>query len=100
MTGKELLLVLGGAAVLGGATGLATTMFAKTSQLPSEQEDEADEIKTRLSRIEAAIEKTTTAMNEGRAAVADLKERVVAAELKLANPPPAPTGPAMAPGAE
>lgn len=82
MTGKEIALTLVGAALVGGAAGFAASVA------PSQKESAtplAPEVAARLEAADTELAKSRAALAEASKSIAELSERVTAAELRAAK---------------
>ena len=84
MTGKELMLALVGAGLVGGAAGAAASFVAAQKPEAAPQQP-SPELVALMKSTEAELAKTRTALEDSRKAVNDLTERVTASEMKAAH---------------
>ena len=85
MTGKELLLALVGAGLVGGAAGAAASL-ATAAKEPSPAENAAQsEVEARLKSAETQLAEARAALDASRKSINELQERVTTAELKAAK---------------
>lgn len=84
MTGKELMLVLIGAGIVGGAAGAAASL-ASVPKADAVAPAASSDVLYRLKTTEDALARSQVALDESRKSINELMERVTAAEMKAAK---------------
>src|SRR5262245_50671721 len=99
MTGKELVLALVGAGVVGGGAGVAASLA--TAPKPEAPPAAASaEILDRIKVLEGQLAQARTSAEESRRTVLEMQDRVAKAEFAVARQAPAGDAAAAAPGAK
>lgn len=83
MTGRELVLVILGAGLAGGASGVAVNLAMTPKEPPVAQVP--PEVAERLKSAEASLEKARSESEASHKRVTELQERVTVAEMKLSE---------------
>jgi uncharacterized membrane protein len=83
MTGKEILIALALAGLVGGAAGAAASVSMSTKSAPVEPP--STELAGRLKSAEDELAKTRAALDESRRSIVELTERVTKSELAAAK---------------
>ena len=84
MTGKELMLALIGAGIVGGAAGAAAS-FVLAPKTEAIAASTSPDVLYRLKATEDELARTTAALSESRNSINGLMERLTAAEMKAAR---------------